>query len=309
MQSNHKQKSLFKRFQRPRKTDQSRTYIIPTAFGFAFAAVCFLLLLMAVGFSNNIIYFFVFYLISIALVAMLMTNSNVDRVQILSIQPENIFAGENNKVLVHLKNTKIPASYSLQLYLDKKNHIAEVPLLNGLETATTICFWKPIKRGLHPLPRLQMQTRFPFGMLHSWCLYRKDQEILVYPQKEGFEVLPKDQGGAGFQSTAGLFKEHRIFQSSDSTKRIDWRVSQKFDQLMVKTFESQSNQSIHLDYKFTLPLADFEKRVSQLALWTDLAEKNKMNYSFAFNDFSLPVDSGDEHYHKIMAYLATVEFR
>lgn len=309
MQSSLKLKSLFKRFQRPRKQDQSRTFIIPTAFGFAFAAVCFLLLLMAVGFSNNIIYFFVFYLIAIALVAMLMTNNNVDRVQILSIQPENIFAGENNKIFVHLTNTKLLPSYSLQLYLDKKNHIAEVPVLNGMETATTICFWKPATRGLHQLPRLQMQTRFPFGMLHSWCLYKKDKQVLIYPAKIGFEILPKDLGGAEFQSNAGLFKEHRVFQSSDSTKRIDWRVSQKFDQLMVKTFESQSNQSIHLDYKFTLSLADFEKRVSQLALWADLAEKNKMNYSFAFNDFSLPADSGEIHYRKIMDFLAKVVAR
>lgn len=262
---------------------------------------------MAVGFSNNVIYFFVFYLISIGLTAMYMTNDNVNRIKVSNLQFDPLFANENNKAFIYLKNVKKQDCYSLQFFVESKVNVSDIPLVAGLESAIVMCLWKPNSRGIHKIPRVQIQSRFPFGMLQSWSLYRKKGEVLVYPQRIGNSQLPRNKGDEVKYSQSGLFKEHREFQSSDSPRRIDWRVSQKHDQLMVKTFETNQGQSIHLDYNYTLEISDFEKQISQLALWTDIAEKNKMSYSFKFKNFSLPESAGESHYFEILSFLAKVK--
>ena len=54
--SNFKKKHLFQAKHQP---GLSRTFILPTLFGGAFGCVSFVLLLMAIGYANNLIYFFI----------------------------------------------------------------------------------------------------------------------------------------------------------------------------------------------------------------------------------------------------------
>ncbi len=70
------------------KRKKTRTYIFPTSFGFAFGAMALVLFFLAVGYANNLIYIFVFFLISVAFTGVFITNRNVDGVELVSLQAD-----------------------------------------------------------------------------------------------------------------------------------------------------------------------------------------------------------------------------
>ena len=52
----------------------------------------------------------------------------------------------------------------------------------------------PAARGLHDVPTLSAETRFPLGLFRAWTVWRPAARLLVYPQLEA--DAPRAAGGA-----------------------------------------------------------------------------------------------------------------
>lgn len=297
------------------KLKANQTYIVPTGFGFTFAAVSLIQLFMAIGFNNNLLYFFVFFLISMALSGMWLTNKNVDLFQVSEITANTLFANEENQLQVHFRNLNLKSFlWDIEISIDdKKNQrrserIDEV--LSGKITRRSYINWTPATRGLSKSPRLVIQSRFPFSMLRAWKYFDQKTEFIIYPEKKGQKSIPREISQQlqddvdPALDNRGLFRDHREFQKTDSPNKIDWKVSLKHQKHFVKNYESGDEKKILIDWKMTSQIANFEDKISQLALWVDISTKNHELYSLKINQYQTDYGCDGNHYKSCMEKLA-----
>lgn len=270
-----------------------------------FGGLSFFLLMAALGYANNLLYFFVFFLLSVALTAMVITDRNIHRIKISACSIPSCYVGEDAVVQLHLYNTDKRPSFLIEGKI--AGEISSVKTIDAGSAATLGLKWKPTKRGWNQAPRVQIQSSYPFGMLNSWKLYHNKEKILVFPARRGFMNIPLNQRASELSGELGLFRDLREYLTSDSSRRIDWRASTKHQKLLTKNFESEGTQAYHFSWLQTQALEDFERRISQLAAWIDLCEKMGYNYSLEIGSFISGVSHGNFHYQKCLQFLAELE--
>jgi uncharacterized protein (DUF58 family) len=70
-------------------------------------------------------------------------------------------------------------------------------------SATVQVAFAPTRRGLHRLPTLTAETRFPLGTFRVWTVWRPAAQVLVYPQARGHPPpLPPGEPRAAARRTA-----------------------------------------------------------------------------------------------------------
>lgn len=253
----------------------NKTYIFSTKFGFGFAFVAFILFAFALLSMNNLIYIFVFSFLGISLTSMGMTNKNVDQIQIQGAKAERCFAGESGSLYVELYNkSERFASKNLRLRLNGEKDFQAISVMGPRETRLVKLNWTPSQRGLVEVPRITLESDFPYGILRSWKIFREANKVLVFPKRKGDSIFKSNAGG--LQSGADNFRDLREFRQGDSLRRVHWRASMKTQQLLVKNFEEEAAQDFDLNWDQTQ--GDLETRLSQLSLWIDEAEMQKMKY-------------------------------
>ncbi len=273
---------------------------------------------MAIGFNNNLLYFFVFFLISIALSGMWLTNKNVENFEMTEASSNSLFANEDNQIQIQYRNLNSKSFlWDIEISADdkfdhNKTHKIE-EIVSGKILKRTFVNWRPLHRGLYPSPRLLIQSRFPFGMLRAWKYFDQKTEFIVYPEKKGTKDLPQAENTKAQEdlksvdNTKGLFRDHREFQKTDSPNKIDWKLSLKHQRHFVKNFESGDEKKVLIDWKMTNSNLNFEDRISQLALWIDLYHKKNEPYSLKINNDQTEYSSLSSHYKKCMEKLALLK--
>ena len=85
------------------------------------------------------------------------------------------------------------------------------------------------RRGLHRVPTLTAETRFPLGTFRVWTVWRPAAEVLVYPAPEpGVPPLPPGEpraGGTGRapQQGTGEFEGVRAYRRGDPLQLVVWK--------------------------------------------------------------------------------------
>ncbi len=268
-------------------------------------------LIMAIGSQNNLIYLFVFSEISIALSSMFFTNSNILKTRLKKMKCSTAFAGEETWVQVQLFNGKKIPPQNLQVSWTKAQTDFKFPLDSFLETfLENLQFslpWIPKRRGLQSYPRLRIQSTFPFGLLRAWKVLQTEGELLVFPKRQGSPVFPISASLQSAQENAGLFFDLRVFAPGDSPRRIDWKASLRTQQFLIRRFEQEGTPRLNFIWQQTEKLPLFEDRVSQLALWVDLAERESAVYSLCIGSWQSKQSSGPSHWKDCLEYLALLE--
>ena len=262
--------------------------------------------MFALGYANNVIYIFVFLLVSTSITSMWLTNRNLEFIRFKNVFCGETFAGIKNPVRLTLENTGKSSSYALNVTGPETSQTVKV--ISPLSESLVEVQWQPIHRGWQRLPRFQVESTFPFDLLRTWRGFSSPEMFLVYPQRKGSPQFPKSGKSSSNLDQQGLFRDHRPFYSGDSVKRIDWRASAKHQEILLKVFESDDSHSFAFTWEDTRHLPQFEDRISQLALWIDLCEKQKSTYSLDIGNISFPMNQGQNHYRNCMKFLAELQF-
>lgn len=276
----------------------------------------FIMLALAIGYLNNLLYFFVFLLISMALTGMWLTNKNVDSVVVRQIEALDLFANESGLFLLHIENKRPHIFlYDIQISWQKNKEASEALILKEVHLGQNqYLSFRPQQRGWQNIPRVVIQSVFPFHMLRAWKYYETSEKILIFPERKGQSEFPRTEGGLFSDNnqrlqveSEGLFRDHRDFQKTDSPNRIDWRRSLKHQKHLVRNYESPAEQNIQFTWQQTAHLESFEERVSQLALWVDLAFRQNYLFSLKLQDEPTGFDRTNEHYRFCMRQLALLQ--
>ena len=277
---------------------------MPTQFGLLFGAVALFMLILAMGFSNNLIYLFVFLFISFSLVSLGITNKNVDQV-VLKIESDLIlFENQDNAIPVDVfaKNSRIQLQ-EIQISTENSNS-------SLVSQGKARIHWRPEKYGRYPLPRIRIFSEYPFGISYAWKFFDEPGLIAVYPQKKGLSLFANRSGqdrpqGQKWESGADSdYFLHQKFQGFQSLKSVDWKKYYKLQQLLTRQRQDPKDQLkmiIHWDQTETIQ--NFPDRLRQMSLW--ISECEVMNYRY---QVQLPIghsamSSGRQHYRQCLDLL------
>lgn len=262
------------------------------------------LLMMAMGYGNNLIYLSVFALISVAFCSMYVTNENVRRLDVGLSRFGPIFSGEDNAVSIRVTNSSGSDSHDLSLSLAGTKNQTPLFVASSRKSMGTPIVWRPLRRGLTRFPRVKLESRFPFGLLRSWKNCDEQTQVIVVPERKGDPQFPSLEGAGLERGSLGLFRDHRPFQSTDSPRRVDWRATAKYQELLVKNFEGSEKVPLHFSWEQTKGLSNFEARLSQLSLWLSRAEDMGFSYSLRLGTTQFPEAQGMEHLRQCLEKLA-----
>lgn len=283
-------KSFFKRRPLP---SSHRPYILPTIYGLAYAFCCFLILLMAFLFLNNLVYLVCFLMIGFATASLVQTNRNIEIAELLKMEMEPGFEDEKKPIYITLKNKSDANIHDLEIeYLGSKKKIPEI---KGHETRRIELVAPGEPLGIKNFSRLQVQSSFPFDISRSWKNMKFEASYYVFPKPEGLDLNSLlYSSNQHDQQDTDYFRGHHRYNSTDNPKSIDWKVYGRTRTLLVKEFESPSELEIKIRAS-DCPLTEQLARKRQLSKWLTEADKNGFKYSLVLPFKTIEVGRGADH--------------
>jgi uncharacterized protein (DUF58 family) len=247
-----------------------KIYIIPTRFGITFLVGIITMLLVGATYSNNLVNLLAFFLLAIALVAMVQTHNNLKNVRLQLINSEPGFAGATVTLTAALENTGQEARFNLNVRPARLDLDRDIENLQPLQAGAVLRLrstYRVSERGQYELRRIKISTIFPVGLFRAWMWYRTDSTYIVYPTPRGRLPLPEAkfeaQDGPRVRIERGGddFSGHRRFNPGDSARRVDWKAYARGRPMMIKEFDDGNPQALLFDYSL-LPNLPREERLA-----------------------------------------------
>ncbi|MCC8988022.1 MAG: DUF58 domain-containing protein [Candidatus Contendobacter sp.] len=288
-----------------------RLYILPTRYGYAFAALLFLLFLWAVNYSNSMGFAFTFLLAAVALNSMWRAHDNLLGLVIHPGVAEPVFAGQAARFSYRLEQPGLDPRYGVALqWRDGLPQYVDVPAQGSATVMLTI---PAERRGwLQPGP-IRVLTRFPLGLLQAWSWVTFERSGLAYPRPRGRRPLPASLPGGGGSSIGeqGLGSEDyagfRSYAPGDSPRRIAWKAVTRGGPLLVKRFTDQARPELWLDWRL-LGIDNVEPRLEQLCQWVLQADGAGLQYGLWLPGRQIPPASGAVHRRRCLEALALFRY-
>jgi len=282
----------------PVQLERRRIYILPTRYGYAFAALLFVLFLWSINYSNSMGFAFTFLLVAVAHNSMWQAHDTLLGLIIHPPESEPVFVGQEAPFRFRLENPDPKSRYGVALqWRDHSPRYEDIPA-----SATTMTTLKipATQRGWLQLGRIRVLTRFPLGLLQSWSWVEFASASLIYPQPQGQRALPAalpSSSGSGLHEIGPGSEDYagfRPYAPGDSPRRIAWKAASRSEQLLVKRFTDQARPELWLDWAL-LGDESVEARLAQLCQWVLKAENEGHRYGLRLPGTEIPPGQGERH--------------
>jgi len=295
---------------------QRNVYIVPTRAGWMLAATLLVLLVASINYQLNLGYLLTFMLAGCVAVGMHVGHATLRGLSMHLMPPEPQYAGSAAVFRVVLHNTRRSVRYGIGLAVRGSGQWAwsDVPA-QGTE-AVEIAF-QPERRGLHAVPPLTAETRFPLGTFRVWTVWRPASQLLVYPAPEAQPPpLPVGQATAGTPSaalsqaqSAGEYDGIRAYRRGDPLKLVVWKKAARAqaagsEELVSRDTQQSQRQELWLDAQAT-GLAHTEPRLSRLCAWVLMADRLGVDYGLRLPGIQVAPSQGEAHRRRCLEVLAT----
>ncbi len=292
---------------------QRNVYILPTGPGFMLGVTLLVLLVASINYQLNLGYLLTFLLAGSAVVGMHVCHGTLRGLTMNLVAPDAQFAGASVHIDINLLSNRRTVRHGIGLAIFGSGHWnwTDVPAQGSARVQVT---FQPARRGLHPLPALTAETRFPLGTFRVWTVWRPAAQVLIYPTPEPHPPpLPTGEPRAGGASNAqhqstGEFDGVRAYRRGDPLKLVVWKKIAKADELVSRDAQQVQRLELWLDLAHTgIPGADagvVERRLSRLCAWVLRAEKLGMQYGLHLGSVELSPGNGDAHKKACLQALA-----
>jgi len=278
-------------------------YIFPTSAGFAFLGLLLLMLLTAINYQSSLIYLFTFFLSAIFFISIWLCFLNILGLEISSSASGYCYAGEASPYNLNFRReNKVP--FGLSVGEDKQNMCSVEFVNQGLLEFTLML--PPSTRGRYVLPRLRLESRFPFGFIVAWTWLKIDAELIVYP-KPVFGAR-RASGHTGSDTKYSNQKgdeltDIKAYRPSDPGSRILWKKLAAKDELVIRHFDFVSHDPSWLrwgDYE----TGNVEDKLSHLCF--DICRLSASNDLFGLDmpGKQIAPNCGENHKNQCLIALA-----
>ncbi len=283
---------------------RGRIYILPTGLGVAFGAMLIAMLLGSLNYGNNLGLALTFLLAALGLVAMHACHRNLEQLIARPAGTEPAFAGQDALFRIALANPGPLPRSDLEATAATETPPAQVPAAGEASLALRV---PTRRRGSIRLDRIEIATRFPYGLFRAWAVLHPGMSCLVYPRPADQAPPPPQHAGLtgggiarrGEDDFAGL----KDYHPGDPPKHIAWKAYARADELLVKEFSGDAEATPVFDLADT-PGADLEARLAVLARWILDAHARGVAFGLRLPGEELPPAPGDAQRARCLAALA-----
>ncbi len=297
---------------------QRNVYILPTRPGFTLGATLLVLLVASINYQLNLGYLLTFLLAGSAVVGMHVCHGTLRGLTMNLIAPDAQFAGASAVIGINLVSERQSIRYGIGLCVlgsdseatspggGKQWVWADVPA-QGM--CTVHVAFKPVRRGLHRVPTLTAETRFPLGTFRVWTVWRPAAQVLVYPEPETWPPpLPTGEPRAGGAAaaqlhTTGEYDGVRAYRRGDPLKLVVWKKAAKADELVSRDAQQVQRFELWLDYAHT-GTSNTELKLSRLCAWVLEAHKRGVDYGLRLPGVEIKPACDERHKKRCLEALA-----
>jgi uncharacterized protein (DUF58 family) len=289
---------------------RNRVYILPTRQGYLLLLVLLGMLLGAINYENSMAFLLTFLVVGIGHNTMWYTHRNLLGLQVHALPVAPVFAGDTPRLRLRLEEDRHRPREALRLTLDgAPGSPVHLPADGQTEIEAPL---RPLPRGIHPLPRQRLSTRYPLGLLEAWTWLQLEAEVVVYPQPLDPGLPPEALAAEEAQTATrlpgaeGAPEEIRAYRPGDPPRRILWRVVARTGHLHVRDAGPGAGNTLWFDWQSLHP-ADPEQRLSVLCHRVLEAHAAGRSYGLRLPGHSLGPATGLAHRDACLRALAGFE--
>lgn len=273
---------------------QRRLFLLPTTFGLGWATLVLVLLLFGINYQNNLAYGLAFWLFAIALVALWRGWRNLHGIRVTLRPPQEVFAGGEARLGVHLQAPRARQGIQLRLGGDPVTCVIE----HGEGQAQLTL--PATRRGWQSLPLLRLHSDWPLGLVRVLAWVAPGDPLLVYPAPlDEASRTTRDEGeGQEERDFSGL----RRYVPGDNPSRLAWKQWSRTGMLATKQFSRPPRRVLWLDYD-EAP-GDPERRLAWLCARVLAHHRAGDAYGLRLPGVTLAPDGGDAQRRRALRALA-----
>ena len=212
---------------------KSRVYIMPTSMGWYLVGLIFLIFLLGVGYSNNLLLGLGLFLSSLGLFWLIEAHFWMQNLKFETIYFADAEAGSPMMIKLHGEHP------DQKNFLEKLNVVIETndgqkfQLMQLQETLHTLVS----KRGKYKADYIKMGSSGFLGLFYSWRFFKLDKNFWIYPTKiyssaQNYLSNITHENNVAVVRTQGR-DYHRLYIHGDDAKRIDWKRLAKSEELFI----------------------------------------------------------------------------
>lgn len=161
-----------------------------------------------------------------------------------------------------------------------------------------------LKRGRHRLNRACLHVGFPFNLFTTYHEAQFDHSVVVYPKVEpNAPPWPIDAQNRKKARMGEDIVGMRDYQNGDSMRTIDWKLSARQSNLVVREYETQETHSLAFTWEQVAHLG-VEPGLQRLTAWVLRAEKLGKPYSLELDGNKLGTAIGRKHAEACLTMMA-----
>ena len=239
----------------------------------------YLLALLAVGgfavnTGNNLFYLVFALMLGLFLVSGILSRRALRGLQVLGLEGGNLFARVRGGLRLSLQDAGRGRIRGLELHLAVDDATVEPTFLGAASRQGETLVVLQVRaghRGWVRVRRLELRTRFPFGLLEKSRFIELEQTLLVLPHPRTPPAQPASWRGEGHRSLpqegSSSPEGARPLKLGDAPGRVHWKRTAQRSQPWVRTFEDERPLGLHLRLDFSAwgPGRPFERELERLS--------------------------------------------
>jgi len=290
---------------------QRNIYIVPSRAGLAFGLTLLLLLVVSINYQLSLGFALTFLLAGSAAASMQMTHGSL-RGLTLHLKPLTpAFAGESavlEMVVTNPGKTRLGVGFGLDLGT-RPIALAYAELPAQGQSAVHLSWLAP-GRGLHALPLVRVESRYPFGLFRAWTIWRPAAQQWIYPRPESplppwpqVEATLGDDRASARTGSGTEFEGVRAYRRGDTLRQVVWKKAARTGEMISRETAGAVQREMWLQWQQAHGL-DTEARLSRLAAWVLAADAAGHRWGLRVPGVELEPDNGTLHRHAALQALA-----
>lgn len=218
----------------------------------AYGGLLVLLLLTAVNYQNSLIYLLTFLLGMLYFLSIVQTFRALAGLRITLVQAGEGFTGSQAQMMLRLQAGTGYDHPGLLIMTEDLHR----PLELGIGRAQLHDCPLPVRldrRGPVALPRIRIESRFPFGLLRAWTWFRPASRGLAWPRP--LPIPPGMGRGEGDGRAAARpqggddWLELRPYRRGDLLQRVQWKRFARSGEMVTVDLKSFPADPLWIDYQ------------------------------------------------------------
>lgn len=278
-------------------------YIVPTLDGLKLVALNLTLLIIGLVYANNYVLLFNFILFCLFLGSMYYTHFNLQGLKLTSAKYTALHVLDTGVLTLHFKTKSTLGHYFLKAKFSCE-------LIRQSESASSFSFESNshellkvdipivgIKRGSSALPRIKIETLFPFHLFRCFVYFRPNLNIAVFPEKKNLQ-LHIEKNSSELRPDEGDDFILSEFKIGDPLKRVHWKKLAQTNKWYSKNLIAPHIAPVMLSIESDIHSKELlEKHLSSLCF--SLYKLHMENIDYGITLGNVKISPGHSRHHLI----------